>query len=318
MCVVGAAGGIGQPLSLLLKQSTKGNITSLSLFDVAPVTPGVGADLSHIPTSVKVDAYGGQDNLKKALEGADVVVVPAGVPRKPGMTRDDLFNVNATINMNLAKACAEVCPKASFLIISNPVNSVVPLWSRVLADAGVYNKKKLYGVTTLDIFRANTFAAGKAGKAVSVPVIGGHAGKTIVPLFSLATPQPNFAAGEELDAVTNRVMFGGDEVVQAKAGGGSATLSMAAAGAAFTESVLAGLAGQKVSEIAYVDSAVAKAAYGTDFFASAITIGKEGVESIEDTGARGNDYEKKLVKEMVPDLISQITKGYEFYAAQKK
>jgi malate dehydrogenase len=317
VCVVGAAGGIGQPLSLLLKQSTGGNITSLSLYDVAPVTPGVGADLSHIPTAIKVDAFAGPENMKKALEGADVVVVPAGVPRKPGMTRDDLFNVNATINMNLAKACAEVCPKAAYLIISNPVNSVVPLWSRVLSKAGVYDKKKLFGVTTLDIFRANTFSAAKAGTAVSVPVVGGHAGKTIVPLFSLATPAPGFAAGEELDKVTNRVMFGGDEVVQAKAGGGSATLSMAAAGAAFTEQILSALSGKTVETIAYVDSAVAKTAYGTDFFASKITVGKNGVETIEDTAAKGNEYERKLVAEMVPDLTQQIAKGYEFFASQQ-
>ncbi len=233
------------------------------------------------------------------------------------MTRDDLFNVNATINMNLAQACAETCPNAAFLIISNPVNSVVPLWSKVLQKAGVYNKNKLFGVTTLDIFRANTFSSAKAGTPVSVPVIGGHAGKTIVPLFSLAQPAPGFAAGEELDAVTHRVMFGGDEVVAAKAGGGSATLSMAAAGAKFTESVVAALAGKTVKEIAYVDSAPAQAKFGTDFFATEITLGKGGVEAIEETYAKGNAYETKLVEEMAADLKGQIQKGYDFFASQQ-
>lgn len=63
------------------------------------------------------------ENLSAALEGAEVVVIPAGVPRKPGMTRDDLFNTNASIVRDLAKAIAKTCPKAQTLIISNPVNS---------------------------------------------------------------------------------------------------------------------------------------------------------------------------------------------------
>ena len=60
-----------------------------------------------------------------------VVVIPAGVPRKPGMTRDDLFNTNGSIVRNLVAACAEACPKAMILIISNPVNSTVPIASEV-------------------------------------------------------------------------------------------------------------------------------------------------------------------------------------------
>ena len=58
-------------------------------------------------------------------------MIPAGVPRKPGMTRDDLFNTNGSIVRNLVAACAEACPKAMLLIISNPVNSTVPIASEV-------------------------------------------------------------------------------------------------------------------------------------------------------------------------------------------
>jgi malate dehydrogenase len=101
VCVLGAAGGIGQPLSLLLKLSPE--VTELSCYDIVG-TPGVAADLAHIPTHSKVTgslpAAGsfpsqGNTGLKEALTGASVVVIPAGVPRKPGMTRDDLFNTNA-------------------------------------------------------------------------------------------------------------------------------------------------------------------------------------------------------------------------------
>jgi len=79
--LLGAAGGIGQPLSLLLKQSPL--ITSLSLFDIVG-TPGVAADLSHIETPARVAGFVGPEQLGEALQGSDVVVIPAGVPRKPG------------------------------------------------------------------------------------------------------------------------------------------------------------------------------------------------------------------------------------------
>ena len=89
----------------------------------------------------------------------EIVVIPAGVPRKPGMTRDDLFNTNASIVANLAKACSEACPDAIVAIISNPVNSTVPIASEIFKKAGKYNPNKIFGVTTLDIVRANTFIA---------------------------------------------------------------------------------------------------------------------------------------------------------------
>merc|ERR1712159_912566 len=100
---------------------------------------------------------------------------------------------------------------------------------------------KLFGVTTLDVCRARTFVANAKGNDViktTVPVIGGHAGTTIVPLLSQAEPKVTFT-DEERDALTHRIMFGGDEVVKAKAGGGSATLSMAFAGAEFADTVMA-------------------------------------------------------------------------------
>lgn len=167
---------------------------------------GVAADLSHIPTSVHVDSYSG-DSAEEAFKNADIIVVPAGVPRKPGMTRDDLFNTNAGINQKLAKAMAKSAPNAMALIISNPVNSMVPIWAETLKQEGAYNPAKIIGVTSLDVYRANTFASNIKG-ATFVPVIGGHAGTTIVPLFSLAS-QPLDLEGETLDKITNRVMFGG-------------------------------------------------------------------------------------------------------------
>lgn len=118
VAVLGAAGGIGQPLSLLCKLSPE--VTELSCYDIVG-TPGVAADLSHIPTKSSITGSlpspvswppRGNGGLAETLTGADVVVIPAGVPRKPGMTRDDLFNTNAGIVKTLVEGCAEYCPDA--------------------------------------------------------------------------------------------------------------------------------------------------------------------------------------------------------------
>ncbi|KAH7903375.1 malate dehydrogenase, partial [Hygrophoropsis aurantiaca] len=146
VAVLGAGGGIGQPLSLLLKSDPL--VTSLNLYDIRGA-PGVAADVSHVDTASEVNGYAA-DKLDDALDGVKVVVIPAGVPRKPGMTRDDLFNTNASIVRDLATAIARVAPTAHILVISNPVNSTVPIVAATLEKAGVFDPKHLFGVTTLD------------------------------------------------------------------------------------------------------------------------------------------------------------------------
>ena len=120
--------------------------------------------------------YAGDAELGAALKDADVVIIPAGVPRKPGMTRDDLFKINAGIVAGLTEAIAANCPKAMINMISNPVNSTVPIAAEILKKKGVYDPKRLFGVTTLDCVRAKTFYAEKNGletAKVDVPVVGG-------------------------------------------------------------------------------------------------------------------------------------------------
>jgi malate dehydrogenase len=149
------------------------------------------------------------------------------------MTRDDLFNINAGIVKGLIEVAAEVAPNAFILIISNPVNSNVPITVEVLKAKGVFNAQRVFGITTLDIVRAETFVAEISGSSnpqeLTVPVIGGHSGETIVPLFSQVKPSVAIP-DDKYDTLVNRVQFGGDEVVKAKDGNGSATLSMAYAG----------------------------------------------------------------------------------------
>lgn len=98
-----------------------------------------------------------KEQLAEALQGVDLVVIPAGIPRKPGMTRDDLFNINAGIIKTLAEGVVKNCPRAIVNVISNPVNSTVPIVAEVFKKAGIYDPRKVLGVTTLDVVRANTF-----------------------------------------------------------------------------------------------------------------------------------------------------------------
>jgi len=307
VAVLGAAGGIGQPMSLLLKQSPL--ISHLALYDIVN-TPGVTADLSHVSTNAKVTSHQGPEELHTALEGCQVVAIPAGVPRKPGMTRDDLFNTNASIVQNLTEACAKTCPKAMLCIISNPVNSTVPIASKVFKKAGVYDPARIMGVTTLDIVRSNTFVAELKGldvNTVSVPVIGGHSGVTILPLLSQTSPKVAFTE-DEIAKLTDRIQNAGTEVVNAKAGAGSATLSMAYAGARFVMSVLRSLNGEKgVVECAFVKSDVTESPY----FATPLELGTDGVSKNLGIGPL-SDFEKSKLEEAMPELLKNIKKGESF------
>ncbi|CAE6407301.1 unnamed protein product [Rhizoctonia solani] len=327
--VLGAAGGIGQPLSLLLKANPA--ISELSLFDIVN-TPGVAADLSHIDTPAIIQGYlPPNDGLAKALTGANVVVIPAGVPRKPGMTRDDLFKINAGIIRDLAIAIATNAPKAFILVISNPVNSTVPIVAEVLKKHGVFDPKRLFGVTTLDVVRASTFIASVAGSPAAaptytVPVVGGHSGVTIIPLLSQATPSlPSGTTQSEIEALTKRIQFGGDEVVKAKDGAGSATLSMAYAAAEFTTAVLKGLKGEDVTVPSYVHltadpegGKALQAEIGAElqYFSTRIKLGPNGVEKILPLGNLSK-YESGLVEAAITELKDNITKGVNFIEASK-
>jgi malate dehydrogenase len=312
VAVLGAGGGIGQPLSLLLK--TDPLVTKLSLYDIRGA-PGVAADISHVNTNSEVKGYE-QADLEKALQGAEVVVIPAGVPRKPGMTRDDLFNTNAGIVRDLAKAVAKACPKALVAIISNPVNSTVPIFAEVLKKEGVFDEKRLFGVTTLDVVRASRFLSeikGTDPKDTHVTVVGGHSGVTIVPLLS-QTEIAKGVSGESYKALVKRIQFGGDEVVQAKAGSGSATLSMGYAGAIFVNSLIRGLNGEKgVVQPTFVKSPLFEKE-GVEYFSSNVELGPEGVAKIHPVGALSAE-EEELLKACLPDLKKNIEKGVKFVQA---
>ncbi|KAG0366009.1 hypothetical protein BGZ54_005944 [Gamsiella multidivaricata] len=323
LVICGAAGGIGQPLSLLLKQSEL--ITHLALYDVVNA-PGVAADLSHINTRSTVSGHG-KEEMDEALKDAHTVVIPAGVPRKPGMSRDDLFKINAGIVRDLAMGVAKNCPSAHVLVISNPVNSTVPIVCEVLKQHGVFNPKKVFGISTLDVVRSSRFVY-EFNKSLDpqktrVTVIGGHSGVTIVPVLS-QVPGQAFTK-DQIDALTHRIQYGGDEVVKAKDGAGSATLSMAYAGARFTNTILQATVAGKTGlvESTYVNlaadpesTAAFKAQTHLEYFAQDVEFGRDGASKIHSLPTL-SAYEQGLLDAAVPELKANINKGTAFITDSK-
>ncbi|KAF6824177.1 malate dehydrogenase [Colletotrichum musicola] len=325
VAVLGASGQIGQPLSLLLKSSPL--VTELRLYDVIHAI-GVATDLNHIDTPAPVKGYLPEnDGLRHALTGADVVLISAGIARKPGMTRDDLFKTNAGIIADLAAGVAEFCPKALVGIITNPVNSTVPIAAEVLKKNGQFDPRRLFGVTALDVVRGSKFVADVLGninpQELKVPVVGGHSGATILPLISQTQP-PVHLSQQQIEAITNRVQFGGDEIVKAKAGAGSATTCMAYAGFRyrFAQAIIKASQRQPgIVEPAYVylpgiegGDSIARE-LGVDYFAVPVSFGANGAETAHTIGTL-SDYETQLLKVAVGELAGNIKKGEDFVASR--
>jgi len=315
VCVVGGAGGIGQPLSMLMAMDP--NVSELCVYDLTIAfvpAQGVAADLSHVNHKCKVTGYAFDKDDKainvagECLTGCNLVLVPAGVPRKPGQDRKDLLNINAGIAKNIVEACAKFCPQAVVALIVNPVNSVVPAMAELWKKKGL-NPAKIIGVTTLDCVRAEKFVheiTGAPLNELNIPVIGGHAGTTILALFSQNVHSAKIGA-DKIPDLDKRVQDAGTEVVAAKNGKGSATLSMGYAGARLGRAVLAGLAGTPTDTYAYVGSSCTTCPY----FASKVTFGRNGVEKVADVGEL-SAYEKGRLAALLPTLQEEVDAGLDY------
>jgi malate dehydrogenase len=147
---------------------------------------------------------------------------------------------------------------------------------------------------------------------VDVPVIGGHAGITILPLFSQATGYDTVALSDaDIKALTVRTQDGGTEVVQAKAGKGSATLSMAYAAAIFGDACMRGMSGEKPTECTYVQTDIVK---GLSYFSTPVELGPNGVEKVLGTGPL-NKFEEEGLENLKAELKSSIQAGLDFVKA---
>ncbi|CAL8465645.1 g5181 [Coccomyxa elongata] len=289
-------------------------VADLALYDIVN-TLGVATDVSHCNTPVQVTSHTGPAELDAALQTADVVVIVAGIAQKPGMSRDDLFDTNAHVIQAVTESIAQHCPQAVVVIITNPVNALTPLAAEVLRGRDVYDPRKVLGMTTLDVIRANTFVANARGldvRLVDVPVVGGHNAITILPLLSQASPPVTFSENEAAE-LTEHIRHAGIQVLELKTGTGSSTLATAYAAARLTKSILQGLQRElNIYEAAYVECGITEA----DFFASKVRLGPNGAEEVFPIG-KMSLLEEQEFTELIPVLKKSIEKGRAFVREHK-
>lgn len=213
------AGQIGGTLALLAGLKELGDIV---LFDVVDGVPqGKGLDIAEAAPIEGFDAqYTGTNNYA-GLKGADVVIVTAGIPRKPGMSRDDLIATNAKVIETVGKAIRKHCPKAFVIVITNPLDVMV----YVMQEASGLPHNRVVGMAgVLDSARFRHFLAEEfkvSVEDVTAFVLGGH-GDTMVPLTRYSTvagiPLPDlvkmgWTTKERLEAIVQRTRDGGAEIV---------------------------------------------------------------------------------------------------------
>jgi malate dehydrogenase len=213
------AGQIGGTLALLAGLKELGDIV---LFDINEGTPqGKALDIAQTSTVEGFDAVLKGANDYKDIAGADVVIVTAGVPRKPGMSRDDLLAINADVIKKVGEGIKQYAPDAFVIVITNPLDAMVWVMQKVTGFA----PNKVVGMAgVLDSARFRCFLAEEFNVSVedvTAFVLGGH-GDTMVPLARYSTvagiPLPDmiklgFTTQEKLDKIIQRTRDGGAEIV---------------------------------------------------------------------------------------------------------
>jgi malate dehydrogenase len=275
------AGQIGGTLALLAGMKELGDVV---LFDIAEGMPkGKALDISQTAAVEGFDAQVTGTNDYKDIEGADVVIVTAGVPRKPGMSRDDLVGINTGVIRSVGENIKKYCPNAFVIVITNPLDAMVWVMQQV---SGLPAHKVVGMAGVLDSSRFAHFIADALGtsiKDVNAFVLGGH-GDTMVPIPQYTTvagiPLPALVkmgkiTQEALDAIVQRTRDGGAEIVKLL-GNGSAFYAPAASAIAMAESYL------KDQKRILPCAAYLNGEYGVkDLYVGVpVVIGKDGVEQI--------------------------------------
>jgi malate dehydrogenase len=237
------AGQIGGTLALLAGLKDLGDVV---LFDVVEGVPqGKSLDLAQASPVEGFDATYVGTNTYDALKGADVVIVTAGIPRKPGMSRDDLIATNAKVIETVGQNIKKQCPNAFVIVITNPLDVMV----FVMQEASGLPAARVVGMAgVLDSARFRYFLASEfkvSVEDVTGFVLGGH-GDTMVPLVRYSTvagiPLPDlvkmgWTSQEKIDAIVQRTRDGGAEIVNLLKTG-SAFYAPASSAIAMAESYL--------------------------------------------------------------------------------
>ncbi len=240
-------GQIGGVLTQLIAMKQLGDVV---LYDIVEDLPqGKGLDIAEASRIDQFDVAVKGTNDYKDIEGSDLVIITAGLPRKPGMSRDDLLVTNAKIMQTVAENVKKYAPNSIVIVISNPLDAMVTLCQKI---TGFPTHKVIGQAGVLDSSRFSTFIAWELGvsvKDVNALVLGGH-GDTMVPLVRYANVNgipvmellerkynDKTKAKEVMDAMVNRTKMAGGEVVKLLKTG-SAFYSPASAAIAMAEAII--------------------------------------------------------------------------------
>ena len=299
------AGQIGGNLALMAAQKNLGDVM---LFDITEGMPqGKALDLLQSAPVEGYDVSIRGTNSYNDVAGADVVIVTAGLPRKPGMSRDDLLDTNVKIMKDVAQNLKTHCPEAFVIVISNPLDAMVYCLSKITGFA----KNKVVGMAgVLDSSRFRTFVAEKLNVSVqdvNAFVLGGH-GDDMVPVVPLCSvggiPLAQLMSKADIDAIVERTRKGGGEIV-ALLKTGSAFYAPAASAIAMAESYL------RDQKRVLPAAALCQGEYGIkDLFVGVPTIiGKGGIEKIIQVELANEDKQALAVSAShVKELAEEVNK----------
>lgn len=299
------AGMIGGTLAHLAGLKELGDI---AMVDIAEGIPqGKGLDLAESAPVEGFDATYLGSNDYDAIEGSDVIIVTAGIPRKPGMSRDDLIGINTGIINTVGENIKKYAPEAFVIVITNPLDVMVEVMQRATG----FDPKKVVGMAgVLDSARFRHFLADEfkvSVEDVTAFVLGGH-GDTMVPLTRYSTvagiPLPDlvkmgWTTQDKIDAIVDRTRKGGGEIV-ALLKTGSAYYAPASSAIAMAESYL------KDKKRVLPCAAKLTGQYGIDglYIGVPVVIGKDGVEKIVEIEL--NDDEQAMFDNSVSAVQSLV------------
>jgi malate dehydrogenase len=284
-------GQIGGNLALLSAQKELGNIIIFDIPKAEGMVKGKALDLMQLRPHDGYDANITGTSNWKDVKDADVFIITAGIPRKPGMDREDLLEINLGIMKDVAKNIKEQAPQSFVIVISNPLDAMVYAFYKISG----FPKNQVVGMAgALDSTRFRTFIAMETGYSVqdvTCMVLGGH-GDTMVPITRLATiggvPVTDLISAERLSEIEERTRFAGGEIVKLF-GHGSAFYAPAQSAIEMAESYI------KDKKRVIPCTSLCQGEFGVDgyFIGVPTVIGAEGVERILEFELQ--DHEKEAL-----------------------